>query len=107
MPSGILNPKSINLIGHGVVAYLPGLFEEIEKLEAAGVNTSGRILLSDRAHVLLDMHREVRESTQPPCHRGGTHAGGGVSGGRRVTMLLHRCVVHKLHGTRMVHRTYA
>ena len=59
MPSGILNPKSINVIGHGVVAYLPGLFEEIEKLEAAGVDTSGRILLSDRAHVLLDMHREV------------------------------------------------
>jgi len=59
VPSGILNPKSINVIGHGVVAYLPGLFEEIEKLEAAGVDTSGRILLSDRAHVLLDMHREV------------------------------------------------
>lgn len=66
MPSGILNPKSINVIGHGVVAYLPGLFEEIEKLEAAGVNTSGRILLSDRAHVLLDMHREV-SVCEPVC----------------------------------------
>jgi adenylosuccinate synthase len=67
VPSGILNPKSINVIGHGVVAYLPGLFEEIEKLEAAGVNTSGRILLSDRAHVLLDMHREVRASVRGVC----------------------------------------
>mmetsp|Transcript_38619 Transcript_38619/g.74019 ORF Transcript_38619/g.74019 Transcript_38619/m.74019 type:complete len:511 (+) Transcript_38619:61-1593(+) len=59
VPSGILNPKSMCVIGHGVVAYLPGLFEEIEKLEAAGVSCEGRVLLSDRAHVLLDMHREV------------------------------------------------
>ena len=59
MPSGILNPKAMCVIGHGVVAYMPGLFEEIEKLEAAGVSCTGRIKLSDRAHVLFDMHREV------------------------------------------------
>eukprot|EP00959_Pyramimonas_sp_CCMP1952_P409250 8577023-Pyramimonas_sp.AAC.1 len=47
------------VIGHGVVAYLPGLFEEIEKLEAAGVSTEGRIMLSDRAHLLFQLHREV------------------------------------------------
>lgn len=59
VPSGILNPKCKCVIGHGVVAYLPGLFEEIEMLSAAGVSCDGRIILSDRAHVLLDMHREV------------------------------------------------
>jgi adenylosuccinate synthase len=60
VPSGILNPKCKCVIGHGVVAYLPGLFEEIEMLSAAGVSCEGRLMLSDRAHVLLDMHREVR-----------------------------------------------
>mmetsp|Transcript_15826 Transcript_15826/g.34315 ORF Transcript_15826/g.34315 Transcript_15826/m.34315 type:complete len:509 (-) Transcript_15826:473-1999(-) len=59
VPSGILNKDAMCVIGHGVVAYLPGLFEEIEKLEAAGVSCEGRIMLSDRAHLLFDLHREV------------------------------------------------
>eukprot|EP00238_Polyblepharides_amylifera_P003678 CAMPEP_0196580880 /NCGR_PEP_ID=MMETSP1081-20130531/31207_1 /TAXON_ID=36882 /ORGANISM="Pyramimonas amylifera, Strain CCMP720" /LENGTH=483 /DNA_ID=CAMNT_0041900901 /DNA_START=95 /DNA_END=1546 /DNA_ORIENTATION=+ len=59
VPSGILNPKCKCVIGHGVVCYLPGLFEEIEKLEAAGVSCEGRIMLSDRAHLLFDLHRTV------------------------------------------------
>jgi len=35
------------------------LFEEIEKLEKAGVDCTGRLKISDRAHMLFDLHKEV------------------------------------------------
>jgi len=59
IPSGILNPKIICVIGNGVVLHLPSFFKELENLEAQGVNTSGRIKVSDRAHLLFDFHQIV------------------------------------------------
>ena len=47
------------MIGNGVVVHLPGLFEEIDGLESNGVSCKGRILVSDRAHLLFDFHQEV------------------------------------------------
>ena len=35
VPSGILNENAMCVVGNGVVVHLPGLFEEIEKLEKA------------------------------------------------------------------------
>uniref|UniRef100_A0A8C5NB75 Adenylosuccinate synthetase n=1 Tax=Gouania willdenowi TaxID=441366 RepID=A0A8C5NB75_GOUWI len=37
LPSGIINPKSISLIGNGVVIHLPGLFEEGDKNDKKGI----------------------------------------------------------------------
>ena len=44
VPSGILNPGAQCVIGNGVVVHVPGLFAEIDALEAAGVKVraSGR-----------------------------------------------------------------
>jgi len=36
LPSGILNEKTICLIGNGVVLHLPRLFEELETIEKKG-----------------------------------------------------------------------
>lgn len=47
------------MIGNGVVVHLPGLFKEIDGLESNGVSCKGRILVSDRAHLLFDFHQEV------------------------------------------------
>jgi adenylosuccinate synthase len=41
------------------VIHLPGFFKEIDNLESKGVNTSGRLLVSDRAHLLFNLHQEV------------------------------------------------
>ena len=49
----------VNLIGTGCVVYIPGFFHEIEALEKYGVDTTDRILLSDRCHVDLDLHTRV------------------------------------------------
>lgn len=47
------------MIGNGVVVHLPGLFKEIDGLEANGVSCGGRIVVSDRAHLLFDFHQVV------------------------------------------------
>ncbi|GFZ11364.1 adenylosuccinate synthase [Actinidia rufa] len=59
VPSGILNEETLCVIGNGVVVHLPGLFKEIDGLESNGVSCKGRILVSDRAHLLFDFHQVV------------------------------------------------
>ncbi|XP_073062409.1 adenylosuccinate synthetase, chloroplastic-like [Primulina eburnea] len=61
VPSGILNEGTLCVIGNGVVVHLPGLFKEIDGLESNGVSCKGRILVSDRAHLLFDFHQVVDE----------------------------------------------
>ena len=41
------------------MVHLPGLFEEIETLSGQGVNVDGRLKISDRAHLLFDLHKEI------------------------------------------------
>lgn len=60
MPSGILNEKAKCVVGNGVVVHLPGMFEEIDTLEKAGVKIdASRLVISDRAHMLFDLHKEI------------------------------------------------
>lgn len=59
VPSGILNPEAVCVIGNGVVVHLPSLLAELEELRKMGVDYEGRILISDRAHMVLDLHQEV------------------------------------------------
>ncbi|KAG1679535.1 hypothetical protein FOA52_011137 [Chlamydomonas sp. UWO 241] len=59
VPSGILNASTVCVVGNGVVMHLPTFFEEIAKLKAAGIDVEGRLLVSDRAHLLFDLHKEI------------------------------------------------
>ncbi|XP_047085741.1 adenylosuccinate synthetase 2, chloroplastic-like [Lolium rigidum] len=59
VPSGILNANTQCVIGNGAVVHLPGFFKEIDGLESNGVSCEGRILVSDRAHLLFDFHQVV------------------------------------------------
>ncbi|GAX81055.1 hypothetical protein CEUSTIGMA_g8490.t1 [Chlamydomonas eustigma] len=59
VPSGILNPKTICVVGNGVVMHLPTFFNEIEGLKARGIKVDGRLFISDRAHLLFDLHKEI------------------------------------------------
>src|SRR4051812_40764387 len=51
IPSGLLSPSCVNLIGSGTVVHIPSVFRELKKLQDNGLNTDGRLLISDRAHV--------------------------------------------------------
>jgi adenylosuccinate synthase len=60
LPSGILWDGKINVIGNGVVVDPVGLVAEIERQEAQGVAiTADKLLISDRAHVVLPLHKEL------------------------------------------------
>jgi adenylosuccinate synthase len=59
IPSGILHPGVVCLIGNGVVVDPKALFDEVDQLAALGVDVSGRLLVSDKAHVILPYHREL------------------------------------------------
>jgi len=57
LPSGIFNPKAINLIGNGVVVDPFALIKEIEGLRQRGIEVSPENLrISDRAHMILPYH---------------------------------------------------
>jgi adenylosuccinate synthase len=55
VPSGVLNEHAELFIGGGTVIGLAGLVEELDRLDAIGVDVS-RIAISDRAHLVLPYH---------------------------------------------------
>jgi adenylosuccinate synthase len=59
IPSGILHPEKLCVIGNGVVIDLVALKKELAELEAAGISCRGRLCISNRAHVILEYHRLV------------------------------------------------
>jgi adenylosuccinate synthase len=59
VPSGILRPGKECIIGNGVVVDPAALFEEIDSLQEQGVETLGRLWLSDRAHLILPYHHGI------------------------------------------------
>ena len=60
VPSGILWENKVNIIGNGVVINPTSLVEEINYLLEKGVTiTPEKLLISDRAHVVLPIHKEI------------------------------------------------
>lgn len=60
LPSGLVSPKCINLIGAGTVVHIPSFFKELGALAEKGlVDADKRIFISDRAHVCFDLHSVV------------------------------------------------
>ena len=59
IPSGILHAGVTCMIGNGVVIDPEALFKEVDELSRAGVSVDGRLLVSEKAHVILPYHREL------------------------------------------------
>src|SRR5690606_25996697 len=62
VPSGILYPETLCIIGNGVVINPLVLVKEIASLEARGVSVEG-LRISDRAHVIMPYH-EVQDQLE-------------------------------------------
>lgn len=58
LPSGILYPDKLNVIGNGVVIDPKGLLEEIDGLQGRDVVIQDNLRISNRAHVVMPWHRE-------------------------------------------------
>jgi adenylosuccinate synthase len=59
LPSGVIQPRTINVIGNGVVVDPWTLLHEVQDLKQRGIDLSGRLLVSDRAHVVLPYHKRI------------------------------------------------
>ena len=59
IPSGILHAGVTCVIGNGVVIDPQALFAEIDELTRNGIDVAGRILVSDKAHLILPYHRDL------------------------------------------------
>jgi adenylosuccinate synthase len=59
LPSGILHDGITCVIGNGVVVDPQALFGEIDEITSAGVVVGDRLMISDKAHLILPYHREL------------------------------------------------
>ncbi|KAI0086251.1 Adenylosuccinate synthetase [Irpex rosettiformis] len=59
LPSGLVNQKCVSLIGNGLVVHVPSFFDELDALQEQGLDCTGRIFVSDRAHLVFDFHQIV------------------------------------------------
>ena len=63
LPSGIINPNIIPVIGNGVVIDMEVLFHEIDALESRGIDCS-KLLVSDSAHIIAPYDRVIDKVTE-------------------------------------------
>lgn len=72
IPSGVLHPECEVILGNGMVVDPLALIDEIETLEAAGIEVRGRLRVSAAAHMVLPYH-----SAQDRLEEG-VRGGGGI-----------------------------
>jgi len=70
IPSGILHPGQPCVMGNGMVVAPDAFFEELDQLHAAGVETRGRLFVSNRAQALLPLHAELDRAREAALGEG-------------------------------------
>ncbi len=60
IPSGVLNPDAINVVGNGVVLSPESIIKEMEQFE----NLEGRLFISDKAHLNLYYHALIDQAKE-------------------------------------------
>ena len=60
IPSGVLNPEAINIIGNGVVVSPEALIKEMKQFD----NLLGRLFVSESAHMILNFHVEIDQAKE-------------------------------------------
>jgi adenylosuccinate synthase len=63
IPSGVLYPETVPVIGNGVVVDPAVLVAECDALEARGIDTS-RLVVSGNAHLIMPYHYEIDRATE-------------------------------------------
>ncbi len=56
VPSGALHPQCFLVVGSGVLLNLGVFRQELDRLSQRGVDVTGRMLISDKAHLILPHH---------------------------------------------------
>lgn len=71
VPSGVFRPEVLNVIGNGVVVDPAVLLDEVGALAKLGVDLANRLVLSERAHLVMPYHK-LREGLDGEQGRIGT-----------------------------------
>ncbi|OJU76939.1 MAG: adenylosuccinate synthase [Bacteroidetes bacterium 47-18] len=64
IPSGVFNPRTLNLIGNGVVIDPVTLREEIEGLKQLGIAVDTNLFIAHKAHLILPSHRALDAASE-------------------------------------------
>lgn len=64
IPSGVLHENTYNVIGNGVVINPITLCDEIDEVEARGVNVLKYLLISEKAHLILPTHKVLDAASE-------------------------------------------
>lgn len=75
IPSGILHPRVICVVGNGVVLDPDQLFTELDQLAAKGIDPTNRLFVSDRAHLVLPYHKQLDRASERSQNIGTTGRG--------------------------------
>ncbi len=59
IPSGIVYPDKKVVLGSGMVIDPEALFKELKIIEDQGIQWQGRILISDRAHIVMPEYKKI------------------------------------------------
>ena len=75
IPSGILHKSVVCLVGNGVVLDPETFFMELDELTRRGIDTTGRILVSERAHLVMPYHKLLDAASEKSQKIGTTGRG--------------------------------
>ncbi len=102
IPSGILHPRVRCVVGNGVVLDPETFFGELDALGAQGVDVTGRLFVSDRAHVVLPYHKLLDQASERQQQIGTTGRGIGPAYedkiGRRGVRVIDLCRITDARG---------
>jgi adenylosuccinate synthase len=75
IPSGILHERVTCLVGNGVVLDPETFFTEMDGLEARGLDPAARVLVSERAHLVMPYHKLLDRASEKSQNIGTTGRG--------------------------------
>ena len=65
LPSGIVRPNKLSMIGNGVVVDIFALLQEISNVQSLGVHvTPENLMISKRAHMILPVHQQIDKARE-------------------------------------------
>ncbi len=73
IPSGLLHAGKIGVIGNGVVVDPEALLEEVQRLQAQGLNVQQTLKLSDQSHLIFPYHKRLDVAEEKTRSSATTH----------------------------------
>lgn len=78
IPSGMLHPHSICVIGNGVVIDPVALMDEIKMLENEGIEVRNRLFISHKAHLIMPYHKLIDQISESKSQKAIGTTGRGI-----------------------------